>query len=79
MDFGADPYARDDNHENAFDKCCDDKMTEFLKSHLQNVKIKNINGKHIYLVIFFNFMYKKFIHIRHDCTLLGSILLLKCV
>ncbi|XP_063819905.1 ankyrin repeat domain-containing protein 31 isoform X2 [Pseudophryne corroboree] len=33
LEFGADPYERDTNQENAFDKCCSDKMTELLKPH----------------------------------------------
>ncbi|KAM5191800.1 ankyrin repeat domain-containing protein 31 [Mantella aurantiaca] len=39
LDFDADPYARDDNHENAFDKCCDDTMVELLKARCQGVRI----------------------------------------
>ncbi|XP_075694472.1 ankyrin repeat domain-containing protein 31 isoform X2 [Rhinoderma darwinii] len=33
MKFGANPYEKDNNMKNAFDKCCSDKMAEILTSH----------------------------------------------
>ncbi|XP_066460986.1 ankyrin repeat domain-containing protein 31 [Eleutherodactylus coqui] len=37
MKFGADPYEKDDKMENAFDKCCSDKMMEILTSYCGSV------------------------------------------